>query len=162
MKHGLLTAFCCGLSSLAHAQTYSAPGMPLHLQRRPPAAQKAAAETPHSIIRFWKLRDSAYVKAAGPFYQYLGRRFQWPSSTLKAGIEGQITVSLIVLPDGTVGGVEIAHRALKQVEGFLPDDGLEKGTAALETEAMQFMKKLRFEPAATTDTILVPLSLKIQ
>ncbi|GAB2870709.1 hypothetical protein GCM10027044_36080 [Hymenobacter ruber] len=138
--------------------------MPLHMQRRPSTAQEAAAETSQSYTapRFWKLKDSAYVKAAAPFYQYVGRRFTWPSSTFKAGIEGQITVRLILRPDGTVSQAEIAQRALKQAAGYIPEEGLEKGTAALEAEALQFMKKLRFEPAATTDTITVPLSLRMQ
>lgn len=137
--------------------------MPLHVQRQPPSAQKAAAATQSYVVpRFWKLKDSAYVKAAVPFYQYVGRRFTWPSSTLNAGIEGQITVRLILLPDGSVGRAEIAQLALKQAEGYIPEEGLAKGTAALEAEALLFMKKLRFEPAVTNDTIAVPLSLKMQ
>ena len=90
--------------------------MPLHVQRRPPTAQKASAETSqlYTAPRFWKLKDSAYVKAATPFYQYVGSHFKWPASTFKAGIEGQITVRLILLPNGTVASAEIAQRALKQ------------------------------------------------
>ena len=135
--------------------------MPLHLQRRPPTAPTSELPQPYTAPRFWKLKDSAYVKAATPFYQYLGHRFKWPNSTLKAGIEGQITLSLRVLPDGTVGQAEIIHRDLRQAAGYSPEEGLEKGTAVLEAEALDFMKKLRFEPAATTDTITVPLNFSM-
>lgn len=155
--------FCC-FGSLAQAQTYSAPGMPLHLQHRSPPAKGASAETLqlYTSPRFWKLRDSAYVKAAVPFYQYVSSHFRWPNSTFRAGIEGRISVRLILSPDGTVDRAEIVQQALNQVEGFLKEDGLDKGIAALEAEALQFMKKLRFESAATVDTITVPLRLKMQ
>ena len=164
MKPKLLTAFCCGFGSLAHAQTYSAPGMPLHVPHRQPTAQQAAAETSQSYTapRFWKLKDSAYVQAAVPFYAYVGRRFTWPSSTFRAGIEGQITVRLLLLPNGTVGRAAISQRALKQADGYLPEEGLERGIAALEAEALQFMRNLRFEHAATVGSISVPLSFRMR
>ena len=143
---------------------YAAPGLPVHLQRSAPPTLpvKQLMTKPLISPRFWKLKDSAFVKAAVPFYQYVSSRFTWPSSTFKAGIEGRIVVRLLLLPDGTVGRAEIAERALQQAEGYLPEEGLQRGTAALEAEALQFMRKLRFEPAATADTITVPLSLKMQ
>ena len=164
MKNGILTVLGCAIWSLAHAQNSSVPGMPLHVQRRLPTAQNGAAETfqLYSAPRFWKLKDSAYVKAAIPFYEYIGSHFKWPSATFKAGIEGQITVRLILLPNGTVAQAEIAHRTLKQAQGYIPEEGLERETAALEAEALQFMKNLRFESAGTGDTIMVPLSLRMQ
>ena len=161
MRRVLLTALCCGLCRVAQAQTYSAPGMPLHLQRRlPPASTKALQ--PFISPRFWKLRDSAYVKAATPFYKYVGSGFKWPNSTFEAGIEGRVVVRLILAPDGTVVHAEIAQRDLKQAAGYIEEEGLDRGIAALEAEALQFMKKLRFESAATSDTISVPLSIKMQ
>ena len=36
-------------------------------------------------------------------------------------------VRLILLPNGTVAHAEIAHRTLKQAQGYIPEEGLERG-----------------------------------
>ena len=159
---------CCFVSKLAAAQTYSAPGMPLHLQRSVPPAARALAGKPTEEAagitspRFWKLKDSAFVKAAAPFYQYVGSQFRWPVTTFRAGIEGRIVVRLVVLPTGVVERAEVVRRELKQAEGYSKEEGLDRGTAALETEDVRFIRQLRFEPAVTVDTIAVPLTRRMQ
>ena len=105
MKWLLLVLLLEGMVGRAWAQVYAAPGMPVHLSRRPEPLKPKALPRPEVApvaVRFWKLKDSAYVKAATPFYRYVSQHMKWPVTTLQAGIEGRIYVRVILTPVGTV------------------------------------------------------------
>jgi outer membrane biosynthesis protein TonB len=140
---------------------YSAPGMPLHLQRQP--VQPAQPPTaPYIAARFWKLQDTAYVRAASAFYQYVGSRFRWPATTMQAGLEGTISVRLVLRPDGSVSRADIIGRTLHQATGYSEFEMTGRAHTDLDAETIRFMQNLQFRPAASSDTVTVPLRLRMQ
>ncbi|MBH8557040.1 energy transducer TonB [Hymenobacter negativus] len=170
MKHGILTAIGCVLGHLAHAQTYAAPGMPLHLQRglpvvsalppKPPTKSETVAQPLSPVIpRFWHAPDSVKLKAAKPFYQFTGSKLTYPANTMRAEIEGNFSARLTVMTDGSVGSVIITRR---EVIGDAVPLYYARGLTDLEAEIVRVMKLVRFEPGAAADTITITSRFRMQ
>ena len=161
--------FCLGWSFAAQAQggSYSAPGMPLHLQYGVPVVparpvRRTAAAKPLSSVpkaspilpRFWQLTDSARKQASAQLNQFASSQAKYPSNTLRAGIDGIVYVRLTVASNGAVTQADIIRRTLSAEGGDVTYS--EKGKADLDTEVLRVARALRFQPsAAGADTVTI-------
>ena len=164
MKIALILFLLC-VGAVSQAQVYSAPGMPLSLHGSS-VAQAAkikalAVKKPFVGVRFWQLKDSARVKAATDFYRFLQSQFRWPSTTISNGVEGRVSVRLLLLPNGSIQEASIIGRELEQANGY-PAGDFSKGSEALDAAIALFAKKLRFEPATTTDTMRFSINFRLE
>ncbi|MBF9238882.1 TonB family protein [Hymenobacter sp. BT683] len=164
MRTALLLAGVFFLQLRAQAQGYSAPGMPLHLQRRvPPSAAKPQVATVASSIlpRFWQQIDTAQRREAQQLYHFTNRQLKYPSNSLRAGIDGKLHVHLTVAADGSVSRATIIRRELKAEGG----DAVyaEKGYADLDAEALRVSHSLRFKPSnVAVDTVTITYRFLMQ
>lgn len=163
----VLVAAFWSLCAIARAQgsseVYAAPGMAVRLQCPVlPVPRKPLAATPLSPIlaRFWNLPDSVMSEAARPFFQFAGSHIKYPANSLRAGVSGKISATLIVLANGAVSQVRITKRELVEEGG--PGTAT-LGVAALDAELTRVLKALRFEPSARAkDSVSVTQAFSIQ
>lgn len=174
MKGWLLVFGVCWMGAVAKAQgsgaVYAAPGMPVHLQRGIPTiparrhavapAAGAISKPPPVLARFWQLPDTAKLRAAQPLYRFFSSQAKYPTTTLRAQVEGKIYAQLTVLADGTVSTVAITRR------DFLGESDpltAAKGIADLDAEVIRVMKLVRFAPGgAASDTVTVTTMFRMQ
>ena len=174
----LLLLLCLGWSVTARAQgtggTYSAPGMPVHLQHgiliapvRPPKrivpiTKKGdgvlAASRPINspvFLRFWHQSEPARSQATRTYYQFQQQHIKYPVTSLRAGIGGTIAARLTILPDGKVVKVTITRHILD--EGVASIDAPSSvAETALDAEVMRVVYQMRFEPSTIpADTVTV-------
>jgi outer membrane biosynthesis protein TonB len=169
-----LLLLCLGWSIAVRAQgtggTYSAPGMPLHLQRgtqtvptrrQPIVTVSRSITSPSSSIltRFWHEADTAGLIAAQPFYRFTSSKLKYPANSLRAQVEGKFSARLTIGSDGAVNKVEITRRVMI---GEMDPLYAAKGLAELDSEITRVMKLARFEPGVAADTVTVTSVFRIQ
>ncbi|GAA4023569.1 hypothetical protein GCM10022409_04290 [Hymenobacter glaciei] len=176
MKSFVLLLALSGFRVVAHAQSreviYTAPGMPLHLQRgvpvgspqsRKPRVKQLAVDSSQTFARFWDKPSALHQQSAQVFWQAINRETKYPSTTLRAQIEGTIYVQLIVLADGSIAKAEIIKRQLNEE---LADNSntkvLAKAKDDLDAEALKPLAHIRFAAGAKIDTIVVPRRFVMQ
>lgn len=168
----LLLIPCWSLAAKAQGtgEVYAAPGMRVHLQRglptvparprRPLVNPVSAAQSFSPVMpRFWHAPDSVKLKVAQPFYQFTGSKLTYPTTTLRAEIEGHFSARLTVLADGSVGSVAITKR---EITGDAIPLYYARGLKDLEAEIVRVMKLVRFEPGAAIDTTTVTSRFRMQ
>lgn len=118
---------------------------------------------PTEMSRFWHQQSSSKVQSAQVFYQFINRDAKYPSTTLRAQVDGVIYIRMIVLPDGSLAKAEIVGRELNEEFADLKNGVLmAKAKADLDAEALRPFRSVRFERGRTTDTITVSRKFVMQ
>jgi outer membrane biosynthesis protein TonB len=170
----LLLLFCLIWSFTVQAQSsgnsYSAPGMPLHLQHGVPVVparsirKTAAAERLHSVpkaspilARFWHETDSGARQAGyAQFIRTIQHLTKYPVPALRAQTEGRIFVRAIISADGIPAKIEVVKRNMTA-------GASEESLSLLDAESIRVIKSMKFEPKANgADTVTVPMGYFIQ
>lgn len=171
----VLLLICINLACVgtAHAQrsgegVYAAPGMSVKLQRTPPVPARRSAIASNSVAsslapRFWQQPDSSKNKSAREFYRLINSHTKYPTTTLRAQVDGKIYVRLTVLPNGEISKADIVRRELNENYAVAIDEGLStKGKLDLDAEAIKGIQGIRFVAGKTTDTVTVARKFIIQ
>lgn len=138
----------------------TAPGMPLTIGHRV-TTPYSPAKIPPPSPRFWLKPDSNAHFHAQALSQLLGRRTGLPSAFVRhkdytthadEGILITLVFSVIIQPNGSVGAVILQKRTGDEQQVYSPE-----AVALLVEQGQRAIKTLRFEPASTQDTLLIPL-----
>ncbi|RSK47177.1 hypothetical protein EI291_16425 [Hymenobacter rigui] len=117
------------------------------------------------VARFWLKPDSASAQQAQTLVALLMRRTGLPDAFLRhkdytthadEGIIISFFFLAVVRPDGTVGSVTLQKQTGDEERAYSPES-----IALLADEGRRAIKTLRFEAAATQDSLTIPLHFRL-
>ncbi|MDQ2795346.1 MAG: hypothetical protein M3Y12_15265 [Bacteroidota bacterium] len=155
----LLLLLGLGWSVAARAQgtggTYSAPGMPLHLQNRThtiPIVTKTSLSPVAVLPRFWHSASAIYMNVGYAqslyFIQY---NTVYPQIALDIEFEARVYIRAVIPAAGEPSAIEVVKR--NKVVG-----AQKAASNALEAESIRVVRAMRFEhKTGVSDTIVFPM-----
>lgn len=142
----------------------TAPGMPLAVGQRASTPYNSAKILPPTP-RFWRKPDSTAFRHAQALSLLVARRTGLPTAFLlhkdytihaKEDISIKLHFLAIIQPNGSVSSAELQKQTGDKEHAYSPES-----IALLVAEGKRAIKTLKFEPAATQDTLKIPLRFRL-